>query len=242
MPPPKNRILWLVVLAHLIILLLVILISAPAKKEFYTNPVTAVELVAAITSDFPPAEETSSEPEPEPLPEPEPEMAEEPIPEMSEEPIPEVKPDRKEKPPPRKIIRQVAPPPIPRADIQKRLRERLEKVQTTGPASPTGPMVSASREGRFPYSWYNNFVQSKMYNLWKRPLRSAVGREQATAVVAFRVFRDGHIENIHLQESSGSKVMDDSALQAARMADPLPPLPPGFKGAHEDFVILFELK
>ncbi len=231
MPPSKHRILWLVVLAHLIILLLVILISAPTKKEFYSSPVTAVELLDTISNDSPPAEETSTKPEPEPLPEP--------LPEMAEEPIPEVKPDREEKPPLRKIIRQVAPPPIARANIQKRLRERLEKVQAPGPA---GPAVSSSQKDRFPYSWYNSFVQSKMYNLWKRPLRSAVGQKQATAVVAFRIFRDGHIENIRLQESSGSKVMDDSALQAARMADPLPPLPSGFKGAYEDFLILFELK
>ncbi len=215
----------LVGLAHLVLLLVLILIAAPSADKYYTSPVTAVELVAAVQNDLPPAEE-AAEPEPEPLPEP--------IPEPAEEPPPE--PDREEKPPPRKIIRQVAPPPIPRTDLQQRLRERLEKVEAAAPA------VSASREERFPYSWYNNFIQSKMYNLWKRPPRTAVGRDRATAVIAFRVFRDGHIENIRLQESSGSQVMDDSALQAARMADPLPPLPSGFQGTHEDFLILFELK
>lgn len=223
----------LVALAHLALLLILVLIAAPSAKKYYTSPATAVELVAAVETDRPPAEAEPAAPEeePQPLPEPLPEPAAEPPSKPAEE--------KKAKPPPRKIIRQVVAPQVPKTDLQQRLRERLEKV---GTAAPGPPAVSASRESRFPYSWYNNFVQSKMYNLWKRPPRAAVGRDEATAVVSFRVFRDGHIENIHLQESSGSQVMDDSALQAARMADPLPPLPSGFQDLHEDFLILFELK
>ncbi|MDP8237257.1 MAG: TonB family protein [Candidatus Erginobacter occultus] len=231
MTPRKNRILLLVALAHLVLLLVLILIAAPSADKYYTSPVTAVELVAAVESDRPPAEEAAPEPEPEPLPEP--------LPEPPAEPEPEPAPKEEAKPPPRKIIRQVAAPQIPKTDLKKRLRERLDRVET---AAPRAPAVTASREDRFPYSWYSDLVQARMYNLWKRPPRTAVGREIATAVVSFRVFRDGHIENIRLQEASGSQVMDDSALQAARAADPLPPLPPDFKGPHEDFLILFELK
>jgi len=225
---PNNRILLPVILAHLAILLLLVLIAAPSRDKFYSSPVTAVELVAAVeVAPEPEAPEPAAE-EPEPLPEP---IAEpEPEPDQAEEP----------KPPPRKIVKQVIPPRIPPSDLKQRLRERLERVETSAPRRPAA--VSSSRDNQFPYSWYKNYVQSKMYNLWKRPPRAAVGKDQATAVVAFRVFRDGHIENIRLQESSGSQVMDDSALQAVRMADPLDALPPEFRGPHHEFLILFELK
>jgi periplasmic protein TonB len=226
----NNRLLLLVALAHLVVLVSLILITQPSRDRFYSSPVTAVELLAAVEIASEPAKE-----EPEPAPE-EPE----PLPEPIFEPEPEPAPAAEEKPPPRKIVKQVIPPRIPPSDLKQRLRERLERVEAAAPRQPAA--VSASREDRFPYSWYNDFVQSKMYNLWKRPPRAAVGKDRATAVVSFRVFRDGHIENIRLQESSGSQVMDDSALQAARRADPLPPLPSGFQGAHEDFLILFELK
>ncbi len=229
MPPPKTRIILLVALGHLAVLALLFLLAAPRTDDFYTSPVTAVELVAALEAELPPAEEEAAKPEPEPEPLPEPD----PVPDPVEEPPPE---EEEARPPPRRIIRQVAAPDIPRSDLKERLRQRLDRVETSAPA------VTASREERFPYSWYNNFVQSKMHSLWKRPTRAAVGRDRASAVVSFRVFRDGRIENIRLQESSGSPVMDESVLQAARMADPLPPLPSGFRGPHEDFLILFELK
>lgn len=224
----KNRILLLVALAHLAILLILILIAAPSRDKFYSSPVTSVELVAAI--------ETAPEP---PKPEPAPEEPE-PLPEPISEPEPEPAPAEEQKPPPRKIVKQVAPPRIPPSDLKQRLRDRLQKVESS--SAPSRPAVSTSRADHSAYSWYNDLVQAKMYNLWRRPLKTAVGRDQATAVISFRVFRDGHIENIRLQESSGSQVMDDSALQAARKADPLPPLPSGFPGPHEDFLILFDLK
>ncbi len=218
----QNRVLLLVALAHLAILFVLILIAAPSRDKFYSSPVTAVELVAEAEIAPEPAA-----PEPEPLPEP------------ISEPEPETAPAEEKKPPPKKIVKQVIPPRVPPSDLKQRLRERLSRVETSAPRRPA---VSTSRADHSAYSWYNDLVQAKMYNLWQQPLKTAVGREQATAVVSFRVFRDGHIENIRLQESSGSPVMDDSAIQAARKADPLPPLPSGFPGPYEDFLILFDLK
>ncbi len=203
--------LW-VLLGHLVILCLIVLVASPSRKQFYSSPITSVDLVepVEISPEAAEAEEPVIEEPPPPEPEPEIETAPEPATE----------------PPPKKIIKQVAPLRVPKTDLKKRLKERLAQVKSPAPGRPgQSSSVSASREDRFPYSWYNNFIQSKMYNLWKQPPKSAVKEETAPAIVSFRVYRDGHIENIRLQESSGSSIVDESTLQAARMADPLPPAP-----------------
>ncbi|MDP8215633.1 MAG: TonB family protein [Candidatus Euphemobacter frigidus] len=222
----KTKIFLWVLLAHLMLLLLIILISSPSSKEYYSSPVTSVDLIEPI-------EVSSIMEEVKPPPEPEP-----------PEPPPPEEPEVKKKPPapPKKIIKKVSPLKLPPSNLKKRLQDRLSRIKSTAPRQTTErPAISASRQDRFPYSWYNNFVQSKMYSLWSRPAKAVVKKEAATSLVSFRVYRDGHIETIRLKESSGSAIMDESTLQAVRMADPLPPLPQGFKGSYEDFIILFEL-
>jgi periplasmic protein TonB len=230
----KKKILLGVFLAQFLVLIIFILISSLSSRQDYSSPVTSVDLVTEI-SVAPEMEEEAPPEEPPPPPEePEPE----PIPEPETEPIPK----EETKPVPKKIIKRIKPIKLPESNLKKRLQERLSKVKTTSPARPaTRTRISTGNQKQFPYSWYTDIIRSKMYNLWKRPTKEAVNKETATVIVSFRVFRDGHIENIRLKESSGSKVVDESALQAARAADPLPPLPDGFKGRYEDFVILFEL-
>lgn len=226
----KRKILIWVFLVQILLIGVLILFSSLSSRKYYTNPVTSVDLVTEISmapeitkeAPAPPQEE----PEPEPLPEPE----------------AEVVADKKDEVPPKKIIKKVAPIKLPESNLKERLQKRLSKIKTTSPRLPSGkPGISADDQKEFPYSWYNSFIQSKMYNLWNRPTRDAVNKDTATTLISFRVFRDGHIENIRLKESSGSTVMDESALQAVRAADPLPPLPEGYKKKYEDLAILFEL-
>lgn len=227
--------LW-VFLAQFLILIIIILVSSFSSRQYYSNPVTSVDLVTEI-SVAPEMEEEAPPPPVEPPPPPE-EAEPEPIPEPEAEPIPK----EETKPAPKKIIRKIQPIKFPESNLKKRLKERLAKVKTTSPPRPVARSGSSvGNQKQSPYSWYYTFIQSKMYNLWKRPTKDEVRKETANALISFRVHRDGHIENIRLKESSGSNVMDESALQAVRAADPLPPHPEGFKGRYEDLAILFEL-
>ncbi len=226
----KKKILLWVFLSQFLVLIIYIIISSLSSRKYYTNPVTSVDLVTEISvapemeEEAPPLPE---EPEPEPIPEPE------------TEPIPE----EVTKPTQKKIIKRIKPIKLPESNLKKRLKDRLSKVKTTSARQPVTRSRSSStgNQQQSTYSWYNTFIQSKMYSLWKRPTRDAVKKDTATTLISFRVYRDGHIESIRMKESSGSKIMDDSALQAVRAADPLPPLPEGFKGRYEDLAILFEL-
>jgi protein TonB len=218
----KNKILAGVILAHLLLLGGIVLITSSATRQFYTSQVSPVDLVEPMELGS-----ALEKTEPEPLP---PEPAKRPP--AQPESIP---------PEPQKVTRRVESLALPPSDIKKRLEKRLSQLEAE-PAAPQKPPETTSVSARkFPYSWYKNYIHSKIKSLWKRPSKSAVGKEVATALVSFRVFRDGHIEKIRLTRSSRSKIMDESVLEAARRADPLPPLPDAFRGRYEDFEIRFQL-
>jgi len=212
------RILFFFVLpAHLAFLAGALIFRGCGEPDFPETEVTSIELVSA------PAAETAQEPpvEPEPLP-PEP---------------PEPEPE-----PPRLVTRKIEEPqPIPESNLAQRLQRRLDEVRAPRvPRAAPAPRGRAAA-GETSSDWYNTYIQQRMYSLWRQPGRSVVKQSRATAVVGFRVYRDGHIENIRLIRSSGNRAMDDSVLEAVRMADPL--IPPGeIDGRYVEKELLFELK
>lgn len=224
MPPPSGKkILTLVLLAHVMLIGLIILGSQLSAPHYYATQMTAVDLVEPV--EISPRQESVRE--------------EAPPPPEAEIPVSEPEEPKKTR---KKITRKIREYKIPTSDLKKRLEERLQDLKSPPRSSSAKSAVStASPEKKFPFSWYKNFVASRIYSLWKRPARTAVGKREANALISFRVFRDGHIENIRLKESSGSSIVDQSAMRAVKLSDPLPHLPEGFKGTYEDFAILFEL-
>lgn len=232
----KKKILLGVFLSQFLVLIIFILVSSLSSRQYYSSPVTSVDLVTEI-SVAPVIEEEAPQPPEEPPPPPE-EPEPEPLPEPETEPIQE----EGIKPAPKKLIKRIKPVKLPESNLKKRLKERLSKVEISSPARPVVRTGStAGNQKHFPYSWYTDIIRAKMYNLWKRHSKEAVNKETATTLLSFRVYRDGHIENIRLKESSESKIMDESTLRAARAADPLPSVPDGFKGRYVEMTILFEL-
>jgi TonB family protein len=53
--------------------------------------------------------------------------------------------------------------------------------------------------------------------------------EGTAARVRFRIHRDGRLDGIELEASSGSPTFDRAALRAMYAANPLPPLPPAYR-------------
>jgi protein TonB len=93
-----------------------------------------------------------------------------------------------------------------------------------------------------PYWWYYMHVHDKMYEAWQQPGTAAVAERRLVTTVVLRVARDGRIEAVRLQRSSGNRLMDDSALAAARSVPRLDPLPEGLGGAFADIVVNFRLE
>jgi protein TonB len=59
---------------------------------------------------------------------------------------------------------------------------------------------------------------------WYKPVVAAGTR----ARVGFVILKDGRLEGIQLEESSGLPTFDRAALRAIYAANPLPPLPPAY--------------
>lgn len=107
---------------------------------------------------------------------------------------------------------------------------------TTGTAASAGPSMTIGPAGTglategipFPYPYYLVAIQNKVTENWQPP--SNLGAvQQAKTTVFFQIQRNGHISEIRVEQSSGSIQLDEAAIRAVRLADPLPPLPQGFK-------------
>lgn len=90
--------------------------------------------------------------------------------------------------------------------------------------------------------WYYQHVHDRMYEAWEQPGEMLNWNKQLVSTVLIRVARDGTIENASLTNSSGNKLMDDSALSAARRVTRLDPLPEGLGGEFKDITVDFQLE
>jgi len=217
--------LFFVLPAHVILLLTAWIFHGCSEGEFEEAEITSVELVNTISPSLeaPPAlPEPDTEPEPEPPP---------------PEDFPAVEEPDAPKLITRKIPRQKTLPP---SDLQKRMRDRLDKVKDDTPRRRS-PASSGKITTDKSSNWYNSYLQRQMHGLWRQPSRSVVKKETAVTKIGFRIYRDGHIENIRILRSSGNRIMDDSVLAAVKMADPLLP-PSDIDGRYGEYELLFELK
>ncbi len=144
-----------------------------------------------------------------------------------------------EPPLPKETMPQDNPPPKPAE--AKREPPPAEKARPqTYPAivlqSP-GNLVLQGTD--FPHAWYVAIVQNQIYENWEPPQRLALIQPGATALVRFRIHRDGKMSGVALDSSSGYTLLDRSALEAVRGMAGLPPLPSDYKEEYLNVVVSF---
>lgn len=85
-----------------------------------------------------------------------------------------------------------------------------------------------------------NEYQRRLYDIVARnsryPGEAKRLRLSGITHLAFRLDRLGNVLDSWVQESSGSELLDDAALDALKRSQPLPPIPPGLP-SRMDFVI-----
>lgn len=228
----------LVVLAVIIYPLVKRLIHPRKPPEM----VTFIDLTA-IPSPPPSPQIEASAPEPEPpkpQPQPEPEL-EKPKPSPISEKPPDKTPERPKSEPNKikvstnKIVRKVEPQKqTQRQSAQTKLsQEQIRKLLEANIKFSPGGTPSTNFSD---LSLYYATVYDAMYGAWKQPGSAAMG---LTAQVSIRVQRNGTITNPGLIRSSGSKVMDDSVMEAVRRVARLRPLPAEIRESSLDITIEF---
>lgn len=109
----------------------------------------------------------------------------------------------------------------------------ISKMGASAPAEAGGSPTAASGAELDAY-------QRQLYEIVARnsryPGEAKRLRLSGVTHLAFRLDRLGNVLDCWVQESSGSEVLDDAALDALKRSQPLPPIPPGLP-PRMDFVI-----
>ena len=157
----------------------------------------------------------------------------------------------KQPPPPpskkSKVFEPKTPPPpnaVPYGKGGGQLDVPTGYSQTPG-ASAGGLAVQGQGGGDFAtrYGWYIESVKRAISQNWMQntidPTVRAARRAKAT--VNFRINRNGSVQNIRLETSSGNRSMDDSATRTLLSIDKFPALPADYSGSYVDVTFDFDL-
>ncbi|MBP7675697.1 MAG: cell envelope integrity protein TolA [Thermoanaerobaculia bacterium] len=108
-----------------------------------------------------------------------------------------------------------------------------------GSGSPGLSSFGASLSGfdsDFPFSYYAEQIQALIGANWLKPDVA----EGTACVVTFRIQRSGQVTDVKVETSSGLAFYDRAAARAIYSANPLPPLPPEFRGEQLGVHIRFQ--
>lgn len=88
----------------------------------------------------------------------------------------------------------------------------------------------------FEYSYYVQQMLSSINLHWQRvPVRG-----ETVVIIRFTIFKDGHLEGVEVETSSGIAMLDRAAERAVYLSDPFSPLPNSYPrdrvGVHLQFV------
>ncbi len=223
--PKSSRVILWVTGIHVAVVVAAIGVSL--FRGCLIRPAEPQQIVSFVELAEPEPTPIQAPPEPDPAPEPPP--LEPPLPEPK--PIPnkvKVNKDRKiRKPKP-----ETPKPPPKRRVTEEEIRKNLELDN----AKPRPQAVSDDHLFRQYYA----MVRRVVYGVWQEPSASSVA-PGSSAKVVFVVQRDGVISRVSLERSSGSPLLDASALKAVQSVPKLDPLPEKYRGRSKQITIDFQL-
>lgn len=107
-------------------------------------------------------------------------------------------------------------------------------------ASVNDPIILSDTHGYDfgPYlTMLTNSVRVKWYQ--DMPQIAKLGR-RGRSVLVFTVLRDGAIQNLRIVSGSGSRPLDEAAMNAVNSASPFAQLPAAFSDSHIDVQFVFQ--
>ncbi len=128
----------------------------------------------------------------------------------------------------RRIKHGAIPTKNPREEQLKRAIEKIKKqVESREKAQTEKPSPSPGGGGNLgEKNLYFSVIRNRIMQEWIIPENLIENIYDLKAIVNFTIYADGHISDVYLEESSGNKTFDESAIRAVKQAAPFPPLPP----------------
>ncbi len=222
--PPRIVVVSLSVLAHAAFLAFLIVISRPRPIPFV--PVSLPVRVVSPSALVRPAA-SSAAPSAPPVAKPRAaieKVEEKPKPTEKALPLPEKKLVKERKPAPSRAAAPRGPTPIAENPFVE-LPTAGGSPGEAGSALSFGAAVS-SFDADFPFAYYVEQLQALIGANWLKPVSPA-----GTAVdISFHIQRSGQVTDVKIESPSGMAVYDRAAARAVYAANPLPPLPPEYRG------------
>ena len=110
-------------------------------------------------------------------------------------------------------------------------------AKSGGIGLPAGMKIVGSEGGVPSDNYYLALILSKISQNWNNPYQGK--RETVRAQVYFRIDKNGKLQEVKIENSSGDAIFDQSALRAVYEAKVFPPLPEEMKlstlGVHFEF-------
>ena len=90
------------------------------------------------------------------------------------------------------------------------------------------------------YGWYVDAITRAISQNWLKSLVDTRVQRAPRVYVSFDIARDGRISNLEVKQSSGIPSLDRSAQRAVLASNPLPALPPDYRGSNVNVNFYFE--
>lgn len=123
------------------------------------------------------------------------------------------------------------PPPLPPSQGVPRLRKLpllsgadLERYARLDPGAAESEVVSLDTRD-FRYISYFATIKRQIELVWNYPEEAARAGVYGELMMQFIIRRDGRLENVRLLRSSGSRILDEEAIRAVKIANPYNPFP-----------------
>lgn len=155
---------------------------------------------------------------------------------------------------PKKIMAKADDPPKKEIRTDKENEKKMEEAEShkakplppietasipPGPRGTSSPPPRPSNGGgglvteglAFPHTWYLQIIERKANENWTTH-GIIISGKKADPVVRFNILKNGKVDGLELERSSGNTALDESALAAITRASPFPQLPPDYESGH----------
>lgn len=110
-----------------------------------------------------------------------------------------------------------------------------------GSGSDTGSAFSSQIGlSNFPFTYYLQIIIDRVSNNWFTSLVDPGISGSFQATVHFKIYKNGQISELKIEESSGIRSLDLSALRAIQTSAPFPPLPGAYEDEYLGIYLIFE--
>lgn len=130
-----------------------------------------------------------------------------------------------------RILPKRTPPPLPPSQGVPKLRKLpllsgadLERYASLDPNAEEAEVVSLDTRD-FRYISYFATIKRRIELVWNYPEEAARAGIFGELMLRFTLLSDGRLEDVRLLRSSGSRLLDDEAVRAVKVANPYNPFP-----------------